>query len=247
MTDEWQKAIDDNKFIVNKKISKMFPYLKNPQNYLKLKIDQESHNYISYRDIADVITKIICMYLVKENVNPATQTIVDYTAGVGGNVLSFAKYFGKVVAIEIDELRASHLKNNADVYGYENVEIICGSSTNYVPKPTDSVIFIDPPWGGIHYKEHKNLTLFLGERSNPSSVGERSNPSLVGEQSNPSLVGDVAIEQLVTTLFARFSHIRFVVLKLPKNYDTEYFNNNVKNLNTTFWILKKMFLVVIKR
>lgn len=216
-TDEWQKAINDNKFIINKKISKMFPYMQNPQQYLKLKIDQESHNFITHRDVANIITKIICTYLVRQNINPYTQTIVDFTAGVGGNVLSFAKYFKNVIAIEICKERAEFLQNNINVYELENCKVINANALNYNIDKSNDIIFIDPPWGGIGYREQEKLMLGLGE---------------------------MPIESIITSIFANNGHIKIIALKLPKNYDVAMFNKNTKNIESTFWILKKMFLVI---
>ena len=102
---------------------------------------------------------------------------------------------------------------------------------------------MDPPWGGSNYKSNENLLLKLG------SVG---------------------IEELIIDITQKFSNYyleiiktnpkektnnynnKFIILKLPKNYDIEYLYNYLKNNNKTknynissyLYILNKMIIVV---
>lgn len=248
----WDDSINDNKFILVNKITRIFPQLKNSNNYLKLKIDDESLSYITIREIADSTSKIICHHLIKYNLNPQKIKIIDYTAGVGGNILSFSKYFNKVYGIEIDKTRYEYLKNNVEIYECDNVECINDSSINFnnekLAEINPNVIFIDPPWGGFSYKDNECLRLNLG---------------------------NVEIEDLVIDIFAKlyektikpynYSIIvnnkkiykqnifnnKFVILKLPKNYDIEYYYNKIKktkienhNITSYLYILNKMFIIV---
>ena len=106
-----------------------------------------------------------------------------------------------------------------------------------------SVIFIDPPWGGSNYKSNENLLLKLGSSG---------------------------IEELIIDISQKFSNYyleiiqknpkektnnynnKFIILKLPKNYDIEYLynylqnNNNTKNYTITcyLYILNKMLIIV---
>jgi 16S rRNA G966 N2-methylase RsmD len=237
--DAWDEAINDNDFIIKNKISRIFPQLKNMSNYSKLLIDEESFSFITIREIAELTSKIISYHLIKNNVNPQKTSIIDYTAGVGGNILSFSKYFNNVYAIEIDKLRSEYLLNNLNIYNQKNVTVINNSSINYnnesmlIIKP--NTIFIDPPWGGTCYRKNDLLRLRLS---------------------------DIPIEELVFDIFEKFSTInisssdsysnRLVVLKLPKNYDIENFYYYIKK-NTVgknyiiisyVYILNKMFILV---
>eukprot|EP00946_MAST-07B_sp_MAST-7B-sp1_P003097 g3097.t1 len=117
-------------------------------------------------------------------------TVVDLTACVGGNVLSFAKRFSRVLAIEFDVNRAEmlshniHLLENADK-ARRHCEIRCqqGDSVQLLSDParmrreatgewtknshaecTHLLFFLDPPWGGLNYKEEVSLPLTLGSR-----------------------------------------------------------------------------------
>jgi 16S rRNA G966 N2-methylase RsmD len=237
--DAWDEAINDNEFIIKNKISRIFPQLKNTSNYSKLLIDDESFSFITIREIAELTSKIISYHLIKNNVNPQKTNIIDYTAGVGGNILSFSKFFNNVYAIEIDKIRSEFLQNNLNIYNQKNVIVINDSSINFNnEKMLDikpNVIFIDPPWGGICYRKNDLLKLTLS---------------------------DVPIEKLVLDIFDKFRTInispldsysnRLVVLKLPKNYDIENFYNYLKNniINKNYiiisyvYILNKMFILV---
>lgn len=252
ISDPWDISINDNQFIINNKIIRIFPQLKNSDDYSKLKIDEESLTYITIREIADLTSKIICHHLIKFNINPQKIKIIDYTAGVGGNVLSFSKYFNKVYAIELDKKRHEYLTNNVDVYECKNVLCINDSSIifhdKFLVEINPNVIFVDPPWGGNGYKENESLRLKLG---------------------------DVPIEELVINIFFKlYNEIinnenltykvnnkkiykqnifnnKFIVLKLPKNYDIEYFyetikKNNIPNhiINSYLYILNKMLIIV---
>jgi len=100
----------------SKKLERLFPYI---NNISKLKIDDDSINYISIRDDANIITIIIQQHLNNFNLSSTNIVITDATAGVGGNTLSFANNFEYVNAIEINKLRCDYLRNNIDTYQYQ--------------------------------------------------------------------------------------------------------------------------------
>lgn len=245
--DPWDISINDDKFYINNKIARIFPVLKNFSNYSKIKIDDESFSFITIREIADITSKIICYHLLEYNLNPQKIKIVDYTSGVGGNVLSFSKYFKYVYAVEISKQRAEYLENNIGVYGFKNIQVInmCAiefNSTKLI-EINPSVIFMDPPWGGSNYKSNDNLLLSLGS---------------------------VPVEELVINITSQFdllykqiieknpdekvnnSNNKFIILKLPKNYDIEHLykyirtRDNFENyyIYSYLYILNKMLIVV---
>lgn len=242
-SDPWESAINDNKFIIKNKIMRIFPILKNTVNYNNLLIDDESFSFITIREIAHLTSKIICNHLSKHNINPQKVSIADYCAGVGGNVISFSKFFNHVYAIEINKTRSEYLLNNIGVYNCKNVSVINKSSIDYNQICTDNnhciyndnpvVIFIDPPWGGIDYKNTEILKIKLG---------------------------NMLVEELVMDIFDKFTVLidkyndyenRFIVLKLPKNFDIESFYNYTTNYkkynyftNLYLYILNKMIIIV---
>ena len=242
--DPWENAINDNKFIIKNKIMRIFPILKNTVNYNNLLIDDESFSFITIREIAHLTSKIICNHLSKHNINPQKVSIADYCAGVGGNVISFSKFFNHVYAIEINKTRSEYLLNNIGIYNCKNVSVINKSSIDYNQICTDNkqciyndnpvIIFIDPPWGGNDYKNTDILKIKLD---------------------------DMFIEELVMDIFDKFTVLidkyndyenRFIVLKLPKNFDIESFYNYITNYkkkynyftNLYLYILNKMIIIV---
>lgn len=247
LSDPWEQSINDNKFYLNNKISRIFPVLKNFSNFSKIKIDDESFSFITIREIADIISKIICHHLLQYNLNPQKIKIADYTAGVGGNVLSFSKYFKYIYAIEIDIKRAEYLENNIKVYGFKNIEVINKCSIDFnsddLININPNVIFIDPPWGGSNYKSNEKLLLYLGNKSIESII--------------VSIIDKFEIcynSILITNSKEKYNNYnnKFIVIKLPRNYDIEFFynylkkNDNFNNYSTYcyLYILNKMLIIV---
>jgi 16S rRNA G966 N2-methylase RsmD len=171
----------------------------------KLKIDDESVKYITIPKDSKRIQDILCERLKDkfEKTNGIfNATIVDCTSGVGGDVLSFAKYFSNVVAIELDTIRSTYLKNNVDAYGVKNVTVINGDSIDIFPKLSHAdVVYMDPPWGGSSYKELTTLQLLMSDR----------------------LIEDIILDMFDLTKTIALP--KLVVLKLPVNYDLKHLLN----------------------
>lgn len=203
-------------------ILRLFPYLKNKALAAKLKIDDDSLHYISIREFAKKISDIITFHLKGIGIDPYNAIITDATAGVGGNTLSFAKYFRYIYAIEIDKIRADYLKNNIQVYELNNIQVINDDCLNILPRLTDhNVIFIDPPWGGKSYKDHNNLKLEIS---------------------------DISIETVCNQLINKnkMSHVPdIIILKLPKNYDIVHFYGTLNEKTIYFYDLNKMIILVV--
>ena len=72
----------------DKLLKKIFPK-KNCSSIKNLKYDNEGLWSISYPDLADSLTKHIKVF---DNESFKLDTIIDATAGIGGNVLSFANF-----------------------------------------------------------------------------------------------------------------------------------------------------------
>ena len=235
--DNWNKP-----YINIKRLIKIFPILKNNFDYYNLKIDEESLKYITIKETAEEISKIICSHLIEIGINPLKIKLVDYTAGVGGNVLSFSNYFYEITAIELSNIRTIYLKNNINIYNFNNIKILNKSSIEYneleVIEYSPNVIFIDVPWGNQWNKTIENYRIIFG---------------------------DIELETFIFLILDKFYLMheynikynnynnRLLVLKLPKNYDIEYLNNCIKkytnDIYKTFsyiYILQKMLLIVIE-
>lgn len=97
--------------------------------------------------------------------------IMDCTAGLGGNTISFCNYFIFVISIENDYYRFNMLKNNIDLLNISNIYLINDDCINVLLNKFNkndrndfcknylvrniNCYFIDPPWGGINYKKKK--------------------------------------------------------------------------------------------
>uniref|UniRef100_A0A6G6ACS8 Putative RNA methylase n=1 Tax=Borely moumouvirus TaxID=2712067 RepID=A0A6G6ACS8_9VIRU len=203
----------------------------------QLLIDNESIKYITFNTSAQQITNIILENLTdfpcpdnKEEVSWDFMSIYDkmkhliiteMTAGVGGNVLNFAKYFKYVNAIEINKTRYDYLQNNIKLYNYDNVNCYNDNSLDLLINHNDlvqDIIFFDPPWGGKDYKLHNNLRLNFGSDS---------------------------IENICQELLSK-SKANMIVMKLPCNYDFEFMFTLLSTRNIIKYSLDKMSIVIVK-
>ena len=152
---------------------------------------------------ADRITKLVL------KLSPPVRRVVDGCACVGGNVLSFARAFGKVAGgavagVELDATRCSFLRHNvseagvaADVYeGDVAAATEFGADVTPLSRTLEDadLLFLDPPWGGPEVSAKPAGTVRL---------------SMSGV--------DVAV--LVKRFANQNFRAKFVLLKLPPNYD----------------------------
>jgi 16S rRNA G966 N2-methylase RsmD len=145
-------------------IKKLFPNI-NENLYCKIMIDTVGIYSITKPYEADKISKIIKSIYQKYINNTKTITITDATAGVGGNTLSFCKFFDKVNSIEINPHRHIILLNNLKLYENKNYNSYNMNYLNMYKTITQDIIFIDPPWGGKNYKYKKNININLSNNS----------------------------------------------------------------------------------
>jgi 16S rRNA G966 N2-methylase RsmD len=190
-----------------------FPKLENEQDYEKLQIDTIGKYSITIPKIADIITDIIYNLVQSHNIS-----ITDCTAGVGGNVLSFANKFKHINAIEISKERFEMLDNNILVYNLNNISTYNINALDIIFTLKQDIIFIDPPWGGREYKEKQNIILHLGH---------------------------IGIEQL-SNMFLNNRICTYVILKLPNNYDLNYLRKTIdEDKKIIINKLNKMLLIII--
>ena len=142
----------------NNTLKKIFPEPPN-YNYNGLKYDIEGLWSITHPKEAEYISQKIIDILKTTNLN-----ILDMTAGCGGNMISFLKYFKHVTGIEINKERYDMLKNNLNKYNYTNYSLLNDDCINYINNINNNindydVFFIDPPWGGPEYKKLDSIEL----------------------------------------------------------------------------------------
>ena len=135
-------------------LNKIFPPSSNSKD---LGYDNEGLWSITLPQDADTISQIIL------NESNSDITIFDGTAGLGGNTISFAKYFKNVIAVEMNKERFILLQNNIKAYEYNN--IICINDNCIKHFNNNYVYYFDPPWGGPDYKNNSTMRIKLGGMS----------------------------------------------------------------------------------
>ena len=138
---------------------------KSIMNNIKLKITDKGLYSISKYQDAKWISEIIKNFLKGQNIDIKNETIIDSTAGIGGNSISFSKYFKKVYAIEINNVHYNVLLNNLEALSINNTETYLNNFL-YIMDTISSkskIFFLDPPWGGKNYKNFKYFNLKIGK------------------------------------------------------------------------------------
>lgn len=193
-------------------LKRIFPKLPS-WKYSRLQTDIDSVMYITRPSDADKITDIICESLNSIGLSSEDCTITDATGNIGGNTISFAKSFARVVSVEINEDISKFLRNNVNVYNLENVTVINDDFNNLTLN--QDALFIDPPWGGLSYKNQLKVRLMLGKYT-LEEVCNKVDPST-----------------------------KLIALKLPFNYDIEYFINMVKYTDISIIDIGNIKIIII--
>lgn len=177
--------------------------------------------------IADSQTKII-LEIYKElstNINSKeAPRIVDATACIGGNTISFARAGVPVTAFEVSPQRARFLANNALLTGQEaNIQIVNGDFTKLYKFVDFDILYMDPPWGGPEYKNKSQVEMMLGEKD----------------------VKDLLMNILFET------PVKLIALKAPLNYNVkglqELFVANQVPVDMKVIEQEKMMLILLTR
>jgi 16S rRNA G966 N2-methylase RsmD len=189
-------------------LSNIFP----ETEYNKLQYDDEGLYSVTHYIQADQISS-----LLKNNfINNHNINILDGTSGIGGNTISFCKYFKNVTALEINKERYNKLVNNINQYNLNNITTINHDCIDYLYKNymNYNIYFFDPPWGGPLYKTLTDIRLNLGSKT----------------------LYDIA-------LYLKKNKIKDKILafKLPFNYDFNEFNE----FNYKLYKIKNYYIIVI--
>jgi 16S rRNA G966 N2-methylase RsmD len=178
-----------------------------------IQISNEGIYSISKPKDAEVISKII-IKSVEQKSN--SLIITDATANIGGNTLNFSKYFKQVNAVEISPLQCSILKNNIKVYNRNNIKVYCDDYTDILDKLNQDILFIDPPWGGIRYKNEEKIDLYLS---------------------------GVSIAEIINKIDNNF---KIALVKVPLNFDLQKFTKNIKSRIIIIYKIRNYIILVIK-
>jgi 16S rRNA G966 N2-methylase RsmD len=190
------------------------------KNNSRLKItDKGLYSISKYNDskwISDTIFNFLKNMKYK-NINNIK--IIDGTAGIGGNTISFAKYFSEVFAVEINDVHYKVLQNNLEALNIINVHLYLDNFLNVLDdlsKKSD-VFFFDPPWGGKSYKNFKYFNLKIGK---------------------------LPVNDVINILYDK--KFKYVILKAPYNLNLSpiYLNIKYENMNIHTNNKKNMILIV---
>ena len=144
--------------------------------------------------------------------------IIDNTAGLGGNTISFSYYFKYVISIEYDNNRFNLLKNNINYLNLSNIYLINNNCINIFNRNFINnemiIYFFDPPWGGPNYKKLTNLKLNLSSYT---------------------------LKNIISLLKHNINNKKSIIFKLPKNYDLAEFSK----YNYKIYKINNYLLIII--
>lgn len=184
--------------------------LKNPK-ILKIK-----HGYIDNDDVSEIECDeegafsltygndemMLCQF-VKNYFNQRGQKsiiVTDACSGCGGDSMQFmaSGVFDHVFSVEYDSRRAKNLAHNMNLTQQSvphtcTYEVKNESYLDVLSQITQDVVYFDPPWGGLSYKNQKNVSLALD---------------------------NITIDQIVN-LLATTSNTKMVIIKAPINWNKQ--------------------------
>lgn len=209
----------------------------NPKNYFndndlkkikdkKLKITNVGKYSITKPIHTSWIKSILINFFKSKNISTKSLNIIDCTAGIGGDTISFSKYFNLVLAVEKNKTHFDILKNNVEVLELENVILENNDFVKKVNKVKTNkkydLLFIDPPWGGPNYKNLKNVDLFIHD-----------------DKDNKILLKDI--------INSYYDDFNYIILKSPKNLNLVKEDYLFKNIHTTLDKDNKILLIIFEK
>ncbi len=92
---------------------------------------------------------------------------LDLTCGLGADTYNFSKHFDSVITIERDELLADIARYNFGLLGADNINVVCGDSTDFVNEykgEAFDLVFVDPA------RRNTDERFFSFEQSSPNII-----------------------------------------------------------------------------
>ncbi len=178
-----------------------------------LKITDKGLYSISKPVDADWITNEI------KSAFPHIDSILDGTAGIGGNTISFSRNFENVMGVELNKVHFDVLQNNMNALRLSNVKVHHENILEYyktMEKKEDMIFFMDPPWGGKRYKHFKSFILKIGK---------------------------YFIHEFIEELYE--NGFKYIVLKAPLNLNVQLILNHISYKNMKVVKHTNMLLLII--
>jgi 16S rRNA G966 N2-methylase RsmD len=196
----------------------------------KLQINAVGEYSITCPYAANLVSSHILKVLAQQKSDETRKNkgvIIDATACVGGDSISFAKHFSKVISVEKDKTRFEMLSNNVKVYNLDKkvlpinadfIELLTKSDA--LPQEID-MVYIDPPWNPPGQRWHtkiKQLMLYMSE---------------------------IPIYKVVESVIEKLKP-RIVVLKVPNNFDMHAFMwNSLDKMVSVHHVTKAFSIITI--
>lgn len=122
-------------------------------------------------DQAKYTAKLLLSYYTTDDLK--TKILMDATACIGGNTWVFADYVKHVIANELSTLHANILASNMKAIGKDNIEVSNDNYLNIYLTAKQDIIFFDPPWGGVEYKQASEVEIqLLDANGSPKKLDE---------------------------------------------------------------------------
>ncbi len=91
--------------------------------------------------------------------------IVDATAGMGGDALTFLRYFRRVTAVEMKDdnfkLLQENTREQCGPIDQSRIRLLHDDYTKCFARFSAPIVYFDPPWGGPEYKTKASVSLSL--------------------------------------------------------------------------------------
>lgn len=200
--------------------------LKKIKNNSKLKITNVGKYSITKPIHTSWIKTILINFFKNRNINTKNLNLIDCTACVGGDCISFTKYFKNVLAIEKNITHYEILKNNIEILDIQNIFIENNDSISFIKEyelqKKYDILFIDPPWGGPNYKNLSNIDLYLFD--------EKENKIL--------------LKNIINEFYDKF---KYIILKSPTNLKLVKEDYKFENIFTHFDKDNKILLIIFEK
>lgn len=181
--------------IINREQIPKFPYKKGV-DMRKIKLTEEGkYSYTKTKHGLELMK-----YMKNKINNLSDLTILDGTANMGSDTILFSLNCKNVISIELNKENYNALIHNTSLYKQNNIEIHNGDTTKLIFDLCFDILYLDPPWGGENYKENDKIDLYLGV--------ERV---------------DLFIKEVIQNY--KKCDLKYIILKMPKNYNFDRFKN----------------------
>lgn len=210
--------------ILNENNNTIFTILPKPNNNIKEKYRFTNISLYSLTpvDQSQYLISIIQTFFK----NTEKYVITDANGCIGGNTWSFASIFKNVNVIELNKLHYDILIHNMKLLKINNINYYNGNILDYLFSIKQDIIFFDPPWGGVKYKNKKNII-----------------------KCGYSYYNQFIPIDIIVTDYNFCKKLKMIILKIPLYYNIDYMKiNNKFKYYYNFIIsnrIKKIYKIII--